>query len=131
VRAAHTGLCHSPVVGRRISNSRDPCTMQCATRLRYGPEPARIVHAALTHRREQCANESSSPRTSLSESPATCGRGARRCVRPRACCRSADRVALLVKQLADAAHQQHFMMLVIAAVAPSLGWLQLRELLPQ
>src|SRR5690606_27107370 len=40
-----------------------------------------------------------------------------------------DGEALLVEQFADAADQQHFMVLVIAAVAPALDRLQLGELL--
>src|SRR5258708_37311621 len=43
--------------------------------------------------------------------------------------RAADGEAFLVQQFADAADQQHFVMLVIAPVAAALDRLQLRELL--
>src|SRR5712671_1402486 len=43
--------------------------------------------------------------------------------------RAADGEAFLVQQLADAADQQHFVVLVIAPVAAALDRLQLRELL--
>ena len=43
--------------------------------------------------------------------------------------RAVDREALLVEQVADAPDQQHFVMLVIAAVAAPLYRLELRELL--
>src|SRR4051812_29942130 len=43
--------------------------------------------------------------------------------------RAADGEAFFVQQLADTADQQHFMVLVIAPVAPALHWFQLRELL--
>ena len=42
---------------------------------------------------------------------------------------AANRKALLVKQFADAADQQHFMMLVIPPVATALHWFELRKLL--
>src|SRR5688572_4520861 len=43
--------------------------------------------------------------------------------------RAADGEAFFVQQLADAADQQHFMVLVVAAVAAPLHRLELRELL--
>ena len=43
--------------------------------------------------------------------------------------RAADGEALFVEQVADAADQQHFVVLVIAPVAPTLHGLQLREFL--
>src|SRR5690606_31314462 len=43
--------------------------------------------------------------------------------------RTTDGEALLVEQLANAAHQQHFMVLVIPSVAATLQWPQLREFL--
>src|SRR5689334_3533478 len=43
--------------------------------------------------------------------------------------RAVDREALLVEQVADAADQQHLVVLVVAAVAATLHRLELRELL--
>src|SRR5258706_4621366 len=43
--------------------------------------------------------------------------------------RAADGEAFLVQQFADAADQQHFVMLVVAPVAAALDRLELRELL--
>src|SRR4051794_34240338 len=43
--------------------------------------------------------------------------------------RAADREPLLVQQLANAANQQHLVVLVIAPVAAPLHWLELGELL--
>src|SRR5690606_3236739 len=43
--------------------------------------------------------------------------------------RTADREALLVEQRADTTDEQHFVVLVIAAVAAPLHWLELREFL--
>src|SRR6185312_12352104 len=43
--------------------------------------------------------------------------------------RAIDRESLLVQEIANAANEQNFVMLVIAAIAPPLHRLQLRELL--
>src|SRR6476646_6051199 len=43
--------------------------------------------------------------------------------------RAADGEAFFVEQLADATDEQHFVVLVVAAVAPPLDGLQLREFL--
>ncbi len=133
------------VVGARRFELPTPCTpCRCATRLRYAPTELAIIPGTWRYDERSSARiSSSSCRMSAGSSMfsgaivdhgGAAGRRARGGARLggfafEAMARAVDREALLVEEVADAADQQHFVVLVVAAVAAPLHRLQLREFL--
>src|SRR5258706_13562920 len=117
------------LVGARGFEPPTPCTpCRCATRLRYAPTEPRIISAlALEHledalqflaqrrRRDRLRYGHRALRVRLRGGTLAAG-----LFEPVA--RAVDGEAVLVEQLADAADQQHFVVLVIAAGGAGADW---------
>ena len=141
------------VVGARRFELPTPCTpCRCATRLRYAPTetphytgPAAHVRSGASSRLRGFPRALDATRRNRVRMRARRRTGRRphrgrswRRARGRArlvdvglepVARAVDRESLLVEEVADAPDQQHFVVLVVAPVAPPLHGLQLRELL--